>query len=129
MIENKDIVNTRNKLHRTPLMDAVNCPKDRLISVAYILKMWPDVDLLMKDRDGFTVLHYCIETQKDDFKACSLLSLFLDSGYNVPIDSITETGLTPWNLAAKMGSYSRILCILRLLHKYNSTEQKVDDEG
>lgn len=64
MIENKDIVNTRNKLHRTPLMDAVNCPKDRLISVAYILKMWPDVDLLMKDRDGFTVLHHCIETQK-----------------------------------------------------------------
>lgn len=86
MIENKDVVNTQNKLHRTPLMDAVNCPKDRLISVAYILKMWPEVDLLRKDRDGFTVLHHCIKTQKDDFKACSLLSLFLDSGYNVPID-------------------------------------------
>lgn len=129
MIENKDVVNTQNKLHRTPLMDAVNCPKDRLISVAYILKMWPEVDLLRKDRDGFTVLHHCIKTQKDDFKACSLLSLFLDSGYNVPIDSITETGLTPWNLAAEIGSNSRILCILRLLHRYNSTEQTVDDEG
>lgn len=55
MIENKDIVNTRNKLHRTPLMDALNCPKDRLISVAYILKMWPDVDLLMKTE---TVLQF-----------------------------------------------------------------------
>lgn len=129
MIENKDVVNTQNKLHRTPPMDAVNCPKDRLISVAYILKMWPEVDLLRKDRDGFTVLHHCIKTQKDDFKACSLLSLFLDSGYNVPIDSITETGLTPWNLAAEIGSNSRILCILRLLHRYNSTEQTVDDEG
>lgn len=129
MIENKDVVNTKNKLHRTPLMDAVRCPKDRLISVAYILKMWPEVDLLIKDREDFTILHHCIKTQKDDFKACSLLSLFLDSGYTVPIDSNTETGLTPLNLAAKTGSHSRILCILRLLHRNNHTVETVDDEG
>lgn len=129
MIENKDVVNAKNKLHRTPLMEAVGCPNDRLISVAYILKMWPEIDLLIKDRDGLTILHHCIKAQKDDFNACSLLSLFLDSGYIAPIDSITGTGLTPLNLAAKTWSYSRILCILRLLHRNNNTAETVDNEG
>lgn len=61
MIENKDIVNIWNKFYRMLFMDVVNCLKDWLILVVYIFKMWFDVDLLMKDWDGFIVFYYCIE--------------------------------------------------------------------
>lgn len=122
-------VNARNRFFRTPLMVAVKCLKDRSKTVACILKSRFVVDLCLKDRSGLTILHHCIEAPKDDITACSILSLFLNSGLPVPVNSNSESGLTPLNLAAKNVSYSRILCILRLLYVEDCLIETVDNEG
>lgn len=109
-------VNARNNFRKTPLMVAVECEKDRSCSIAYILEMKPDVNLHLKDRLGLTILHYCIKSPKDDFTAYSILSLFLDSRLPVQVNSYSEEKLTALNMAAKTVSYSRVLCILRLLN-------------
>lgn len=122
-------VNARNKFLRTPLMVAVKCLKDRSKTVSSILKSGFNVDLCLKDRSGLTILHHCIEAPKDDITACSMLSLFLDSGFPVPVNSDSGSGLTPLNLAAKNLSYSRILCILKLLSGNGRLIETVDNEG
>lgn len=122
-------VNAKNKLLRTPLMVAVKCLKDRSKTVSNILKSRFDVDLCSNDRSGLTILHHCIEAPKDDITACSILSLFLDSGFPVPVNSNSGNGFTPLNLAATNVSYSRILCILKLLNGNGSLIETVDNEG
>lgn len=129
MLEMNADINARNKFLRTPLMVAVKCLKDRSQTVAYILKQKRDVDLCLKDRSGLTILHHCIEAPKNDITACSILSLFLESRFPVPVKSRSNCGLTPLNLAAKHVSYSRILCILRLLNGNDCLIETVDDEG
>lgn len=120
-------VNNKNKMHRTPLMVAVKCLKERTSTIKAILEKKPD--LLLKDRAGNTILHHCIEAKKDDFTACSLLSLFLNSGLPVPLKSNSGAGLTPLNLAATIVSYSRVLCLLRLVHNKECMADTVDNEG
>lgn len=110
-------------------MVAVECEKDRSCSIAYILEMKPDVNLHLKDRLGLTILHYCIKSPKDDFTAYSILSLFLDSRLPVQVNSYSEEKLTALNMAAKTVSYSRVLCILRLLQSNHCTADTVDDKG
>lgn len=130
MLEMKADVNARNNLNRTPLMVAVKCSQDRSQTVAYILKIkCDDLDLIKTDRSGFTILHHCIEAPKDDITACSILSLFLDSGLPAYVNLPSNSGLTPLNLAAKTSSYSRILCILRLLKVKDCQMETVDTRG
>lgn len=127
MIHFKVNVNSKNEMQRTPLMVAVTCLKERTSTIKAILKEKPLLHL--KDREGFTILHHCIEAKKDDFTAYSLLSLFLDSGLPVPLNSKSEAGLTPLNLAATNVSYSRVLCILRLVHNKKNMADTVDKKG
>lgn len=122
-------VNARNKFLRTPLMVAVKCLKDRSKTVSSILKSGFDVDLCLKDRSSLTILHHCIEAPKDDITACSMLSLFLDSGFPVLVNSNSGSVLTPLNLAVKNVSYSRILCILKLLNVNGRLIETVYNEG
>lgn len=130
MLKMKADVNARNNFNRTPLMVAVKCSQDRSQTVAYILKIkCDDLDLSITDRSGFTILHHCIEAPKDDITACSMLSLFLDSGLSAYINLPSNSGLTPLNLAAKTSSYSRILCILRLLKVKDCQMETVDTRG
>lgn len=127
MIHFKVNVNSKNEMQRTPLMVAVTCLKERTSTIKAILGEKPDLHL--KDREGFTILHHCIEAMKDDFTAYSLLSLFLDSGLPVPLYSKSEAGLTPLNLAATNVSYSRVLCILRLVNNKKNMADTVDKKG
>ncbi|XP_065927268.1 serine/threonine-protein phosphatase 6 regulatory ankyrin repeat subunit A-like [Magallana gigas] len=127
MIQLKVNVNSKNEMQRTPLMVAVTCLKERTSTIKAILKEKPDLNL--RDREGSTILHHCIEAKKDDFTAYSLLSLFLDSGLRVPLNSKSGAGLTPLNLAATNMSYSRVLCILKLVHNKENMAVTVDKKG
>lgn len=127
MIHFKVNVNSKNEMQRTPLMVAVTCLKERTSTIKAILKEKPD--LYLRDREGSTILHHCIEAKKDDFTAYSLLSLFLDSGLRVPLNSKSGAGLTPLNLAATNVSYSRVLCILKLVHNKENMAVTVDKKG
>lgn len=127
MLEHNADMNERNELGETPLMVAVTCSEDRSITIAEILKHQPD--LTITDRKGFTILHHCIEGPKDDFKSCTLLSLFLESACPVPLNLKSSEGLTVLNLAARNGERSRILCILKLLQSKEVTASTVDEVG
>lgn len=127
MIHLKVNVNSKNEMQQTPLMVAVTCLKERTSTIKAILKEKPDLNL--RDREGSTILHHCIEAKKDDFTACSILSLFLDSGLRVPLNSKSWAGLTPLNLAATNVSYSRVLCILKLVHNKDNMAVTVDRKG
>lgn len=127
MLQYQADVNAQNELLRTPLMVAVMCLKDRSGTISEILKMKPDLNL--KDRSGLSIIHHCIETQKDDFTACALLTLFLESGLSISLTSKTNGKNTALNLAAKTIRYSRILCILKLLQTKSCSVATVDNGG
>lgn len=120
-------VNAKNEGHKTPLMLAVECEKDRLRTVAEILKKRPN--LRLHDRSGFTILHHCINVPKDDQTACSLLSLFLDSDQPVDINKKSTRELSALNLAAMNGQRSRILCFCKLLQHPNCKTETFDKFG
>lgn len=120
-------VNAQNEFLRTPLMVAVMCLKDRSGTISEILRMKPD--LTLKDRSGLSIIHHCIETPKDDFTACALLTLFLESGLSISLTSKTNRKNTALNLAAKTIRYSRILCILKLLQAKPCLAATVDNGG
>lgn len=113
MLQYRVDVNAQNEHLKTPLMVAVMCLKDRSDTISEILKMKPD--LTLKDRSGLSIVHHCIVAPKDDFKACALLSIFLESGLSISLTSKTNRKDTALNLASKTKCYSRILCILKLL--------------
>lgn len=127
MLQYQADVNAQNELLRTPLMVAVMCLKDRSTTISEILKMKPDLNL--KDRSGLSIVHHCIEAPKDDFTACALLSIFLESRLSISLTSKTNRKDTALNLASKTKCYSRILCILKLLQTKSCTAATVDNGG
>lgn len=86
-------------------------------------------DLTLKDRSGLSIVHHCIVAPKDDFTACALLSIFLESGLRISLTSKTNRKDTALNLASKTKCYSRILCILKLLQTKSCTVATFDIGG
>ncbi|XP_052076224.1 serine/threonine-protein phosphatase 6 regulatory ankyrin repeat subunit B-like [Mytilus californianus] len=102
-----------NNKKRTPLLLAVKQEKERINTVALLLREKSDINV--KDSKDESCLHYCISKRIPDSDACKLLQVLLES--NPKLEHKNTLGLTPLNLASTCNTFSRVLCIIRLLEK------------